>query len=249
MKEIPYQGLEYYYQFRLGRKVNVERMQATPNETIQQSNALSEFQAGLTAALRSWSALRTAVDSGWGGIESQMKAEDLRKNILACFDGTQSKPKISLEELEDNLSLYMEEEFSVVLDDDSEKQLAMLIFQMYETCSVGNFTLTKQVIENARIVSEAYTPKNNVISSEGEMDDASDEETEGTMDMSMNNTTFNAQEYASQHLFGVPKQIQNNTNNNVRPARQLGESAPEKPQEVMDEDGFAPVVSKRKGRR
>lgn len=223
-------------------------MEATSNETIQQqsNNAIAEFQAGVTAALRSWSALRTAVDSGWGGIESQMKAEDLRKSILTCFDG--SKPKISMEELEDNLFIYMEEEFSIVLDDDSEKQLAMLIFQMYETCSVGNFTLTKQIVENARIVSEAYTPGHNVITSEGEMDDGSDEETEATNNSgSMDMPTITAQEYASQHLFGAPKIP--NTTKNVQPARQLGEKSPEIPQEEMDEDGFAPVVSKRKGRK
>ena len=95
-------------------------MSATPAPT----HALSEFQAGVTAALRSWSALRTAVEGEWGGIESKAKAEDLRASVFSLFDGSSDKPKISLEELEDNLFDYMETEFSIVLEDGSERQVA-----------------------------------------------------------------------------------------------------------------------------
>ena len=53
--------------------------------------AIEEFRAGVTACLRSWSALRTAVESGWGGgeRESQGKADDLRKSIFDIMDGSQ----------------------------------------------------------------------------------------------------------------------------------------------------------------
>lgn len=60
-------------------------------ENSMSTNAIEEFRAGVTACLRSWSALRTAVESGWGGgeRESQGKADDLRKSIFDIMDGSQ----------------------------------------------------------------------------------------------------------------------------------------------------------------
>lgn len=55
------------------------------------TDAMEEFRAGVTACLRSWSALRTAVESGWGGgeRESQVKADTLRTNIFDIMNGSQ----------------------------------------------------------------------------------------------------------------------------------------------------------------
>ena len=54
------------------------------------ANNLEEFRAGVSACLRSWSALRTAVESGWGGgdRESQNKAEGLRQSIFETLNGS-----------------------------------------------------------------------------------------------------------------------------------------------------------------
>jgi pre-rRNA-processing protein TSR2 len=81
-------------------------------------NTIDEFRAGVTACLRSWSAFRTAVESGWGGgeIESQAKADDLRRSIFQIMDGSQCPPQnFDVNDLADNLSIYVEEEFSVTL--------------------------------------------------------------------------------------------------------------------------------------
>jgi pre-rRNA-processing protein TSR2 len=73
-------------------------------------SAIDEFRAGVTACLRSWSALRTAVESGWGGGEkqSQAKAEDLRQNIFNLLDGQKFPPSSDATDLADNLAIYME---------------------------------------------------------------------------------------------------------------------------------------------
>ncbi|KAL7447713.1 hypothetical protein ACHAWC_000050, partial [Mediolabrus comicus] len=109
----------------------------------------TSFQAGVTATLRTWSALKTAVDQSWGGTESSQKAEDLRSNIFTYFDGTSSNPKMTLYELEDNLGAYMEEEFGVVLEDNSEIEVADLIWRMYECCAKGDCGLANRVVEEA----------------------------------------------------------------------------------------------------
>ena len=120
------------------------------------------FQAGVTAALRSWSALHTAVEQSWGGNDSSAKAEDLRSNIFTFFNDSSSstyttaanKPKMSLDELESNLYSYMEEEYGILLEDNSEIEISTLIYNMYEDCCLKkngnvNVTLAMNVISNA----------------------------------------------------------------------------------------------------
>ena len=155
-----------------------------------------EFCTGVTACLRSWSALRAAVEGGWGGVESHAKAEFLRETIYQYFlpnrnnnhNGTSSSPRldikddddddhrknyptstkkrshvdnhsrsrstpmVSLEELEDHLAIYLEEEFAVQLEDDSERQVARTIWDLYETCLIqGTPSLARRVIESVHI--------------------------------------------------------------------------------------------------
>lgn len=219
-------------------------------------DALAEFQAGVTAALRSWSALRTAVEGDWGGAESKAKAEDLRSNIFEQFDAS-GKPKMTLEELEDNLAAYMEEEFSVVLEDGSERQLADVICRMYEACKTGDVALARQVVANAQAVVSSMPAQKVVVQSEGELDDDDDDDDNDNMDggaavSSTINQAMTAQQaassYAAEGLFGPLPTAARPPAANVPPPRQLGEPAPEKPQVEIDHDGFAPVAP-RKGRR
>eukprot|EP00985_Skeletonema_marinoi_P025389 scaffold18624_cov113-Skeletonema_marinoi.AAC.2 len=54
-----------------------------------------------------------------------------------------------------------------------------------------------------------------------------------------------ALEYSQGYLFGGPPKPKKE----LPPPRQLGEAAPETPMPVIDDDGFAPVVTKKKGAR
>jgi|EP00979_Chaetoceros_neogracilis_P010030 pre-rRNA-processing protein TSR2 len=199
--------------------------------------ATSEFHAGVTAVLRSWSALKTAVESEWGGVASKEKAEFLRSHILNCFDYKKSKPSIDMYELEDNLAVYVEEEFSIVIEDDSEKQIAQTIFTMYEHCGNGDFTLSRQIIANASNAVQGGGKA--VVQTEGELDEDSDDEMDTATSANV------AQEYAGDFLFGAPagqaKKISTGP-----PPRQLGETALDKPQPLVDDDGFAVVTKKGK---
>ena len=233
-------------------------------------NPYTNFQAGVTATLRSWSALRTAVEQSWGGTESPTKAEDLRTNIFTFFDGTSPKPKMSLEELEDNLLAYMEEEFGIVLEDGSEIEISNLIWNMYECCSKGDVALADSVVENAikaeELMKQGNIKKMNVIQSgedgdddDDDMDDDSDleggEQTASSTDanIDMGNVAQQQQQsvnmaetyLASGPLFGgQPK-----PKKDLPPPRQLGEPEPEKPQPEVDDDGFAVVTTKKRGKK
>ncbi|GAX17997.1 pre-rRNA-processing protein TSR2 [Fistulifera solaris] len=204
---------------------------------------MDEFRAGVTACLRSWSALRTAVQSGWGGVDSLAKAEYLRQHILE-FDFS----AMDCMDLEDNLAIFMEEEFSVVLEDDSERQLAETIWRMYEQCQQGDTTLARQMVavaETALAQVEEYPVQ--VQSTECDDDDDDDEAMEAdeapTLVPAVSAGTLSARDYANQYLFGPPRGSQLPTVPEG-PVRQLGEAAPPAPEPEMDKDGFMTVTTK-----
>lgn len=146
---------------------------------------MNEFRAGVTASLRSWSALRTAVDQAFGGSDSQQKAEDLRLNIYEHFDGTSIPPKsmVDVTDLEDSLAIFMEEEFSLTLEDGSEKQVADTIWRLYNTCASGDFSLVYQVIAVAEQASVTFKPTTQIQAPKEEEDcDDEDEEEGGGID-------------------------------------------------------------------
>ena len=188
--------------------------------TIEQATA--EFQAGVTEALRAWSALRTAVENEWGGIESRQKAEFLRNYIFESFDYGLSKAKIDMSELEDNLAIYMEEEFSITLEDDSEKQLAQLIWQLYQSCGKGDFSLSRQTVANSSNVPSS----NEKATVQCDSDDSDDE-------METSKPNFQP----SQYLFGVP-------HGEVDPNAPKPKPRQPKPAPIVDDDGFT-MVTKR----
>jgi pre-rRNA-processing protein TSR2 len=213
---------------------------------------IEEFKAGVTACLRSWSAFRTAVESGWGGgeRESQAKADDLRTNIFECMDGSSFPPRnVDVHGLADSLAVYLEEEFSVTLEDGSEMQVAEAIFAMYEGCHRGDFALAREMVARASGALE-FNAQFPVQIQATEHDDEDEEMTHSSTNPSnsihaaptpsSNLMPFN---YSEQPLFGKMLKVSVPSG----PVRQLGDSSEAQKIEVeMDDDGFAPV--KRKGR-
>jgi pre-rRNA-processing protein TSR2 len=232
---------------------------------------MDEFRAGVTACLRSWSALRTSVQNEWGGPTSVEKAESLRNEIISSL---QNRSLSDIMDLEDALAIYMEEEFSIVLDDGSEKQVADAVWRMYEEAGVGRSTLAMQVIQMAEQVTKEFGHLPLQVQSSEPMDDDDDDDDDDPMDAncisaasmvaeSTNiasnptctpSTIANITEYGSQPLFGLSreqKRLAIINKNAEQPVRQLGESLPEDPKEpqVLDDDGFAIVSTKRNASR
>jgi len=214
---------------------------------------MEDFKAGVTACLRSWSAFRTAVESGWGGgeRESQAKADDLRVNIFQCLDGSSFPPRnLEVHDLADSLAIYLEEEFSVTLEDGSDMQVAEAIFAMYEGCHRGDSTLAREMVAraNGALQFNAQFP---VQIQTTEHDDEDEEMTDSTPSLSSStqavptpSETLIPINYSEQPLFGtIPKVLASSGT-----VRQLGESPePQRVEVEIDDDGFAPV--KRKARR
>jgi pre-rRNA-processing protein TSR2 len=209
---------------------------------------MEEFRAGVTACLRSWSPLRAAVNSGWGGFESARKAEVLRDEIYTHFDGSSFPPKdMDIWDLEDMLAIYMEEEFSITLEDESEKQVALCIWHMYEDCSKGDVTLCRRTVQTAHAIEAQMNAFPVQVIEDEEMDEGDEDDNDnGDAPPTHPNATAAptaAQAYASGTLFAMESRKPAAPS---KPPRQLGEAPPEKPQVEVDEDGFAPITTKKK---
>jgi pre-rRNA-processing protein TSR2 len=230
---------------------------------------MDEFRAGVTACLRSWSALRTAVQNEWGGPTSIEKAETLREEIINAM---MQKKMTDIMDLEDALAIFMEEEFSIVLDDNSEKQVAGTIFRMFEEACCLNQTpaFALQIIQMAEKVTKEFGHLPLQIQSSEPMEEEDNEDDENDMipddNMDLNtdaavpktpveassNVLISPAEYASQPLFGLSREqrrLQILQRNEQR-VRQLGETAPEPDQQLAatDEDGFVSVSTSRRSK-
>ena len=232
------------------------------NSQNQSYDPILEFRAGVSACLSSWSALRTAVESGWGGgeRESQKKAEDLRAHIFQKMHGKKCPlPNYDSIDLADDLAIYIEEEFSVTLEDDSERQLAEVIFQMYERCLNGDPTFARQMVTKAAsaVALASQFPVQVQTTEHDDDDDEMDVAESSTMIGKTNATEIlgqqlssgaitpsNLVDYVSQPLFGKAKQQKSVPK---EPVRQLGQVLEDSGDVEMDDDGFAPV--KRGNRR
>ena len=249
-------------------------LQDMPLTRAQQTEiALTHFRAGITGLLRTWPALKTAVQNEWGGLESHDKAEDLRTNIFDNYDGSKSEP-MTIEALEDNLLLYLEEEFSVVLEDESERQIANVICELYKECSSGNTQMAERLVrlsieEGEKNVNQTAT----IMKGDIEMD-SDDESVEiirdtiienslesnhaniadmnsNTKEPSITDFQYNidiAKSFTEGPLFPGGRAKKFECTPNLPPPRQLGEPEPERPTVQMDENGFAPVQSRRSRR-
>eukprot|EP00592_Proboscia_alata_P016843 CAMPEP_0194400438 /NCGR_PEP_ID=MMETSP0174-20130528/127231_1 /TAXON_ID=216777 /ORGANISM="Proboscia alata, Strain PI-D3" /LENGTH=261 /DNA_ID=CAMNT_0039196989 /DNA_START=71 /DNA_END=855 /DNA_ORIENTATION=+ len=213
---------------------------------------IAEFQAGVTAVLRMWSPFRAAVDNQWGGIESHAKANDLRTSIFENFDLSQTKQRMDPTDLEDDLVIYLEEEFSIGLEDGSEKQVAAIICELYDSCAKGEVGLARSMVERALKIGIQPAAKV-VVQAGGEMEDSDDDDDDDVMECeesssaasAIGTVSQDAATYAAGSLFG-PDPLAMSSSAPLAPSRQLG--APREMEAVpeVDDDGFAAVPVRRR---
>lgn len=121
-------------------------------------------------------------------------------------------------DLEDILIQIMNDEFSILLEDQSEQHIAKVLEQLYLECTHGRYDLVQTLKQDSQKISGALKGKSQKLKKEGddEDDDSSDDDEEdGDEDMDVD-------------MESSPK-----------PRR-------EKAEPVIDEDGFETVVKKRR---
>lgn len=96
----------------------------------------SYLDLGITLALHNWPALTLAVQSNWGGPKSDDKRDWLCGAISEMLT---DRPETDAEDLEDVLIQVMNDEFDVVVDDESAAAVAAQIMDMKAQTVRGEF--------------------------------------------------------------------------------------------------------------
>src|SRR5689334_19930728 len=115
----------------------------------------------------------------------------------------------------------MSDEFSILLEDQSEQHIAKVLEQLFLECTHGKYDLVQTLKQDAQRVSGSYKASKGQNADDNDDDDSSDEEdegdNEGDMDVDMNEEGSTSSR--------APK---------------------EKLAPIIDEDGFETVVKKRR---
>ncbi|KAJ0253097.1 hypothetical protein HA466_0121850 [Hirschfeldia incana] len=112
--------------------------------TAEEMAVLNE---GIGLILSRWTAMRAAVDNGWGGRDSHLKAERTVSNALNYFIHLKD-PTMGFDGLADILENGLNE-LNTVADDGSLEEVTETLLDLYYECLEGNY----QRVENLRVTS------------------------------------------------------------------------------------------------
>lgn len=185
----------------------------------QPTTPTSYLDLGITLAIHAWPSLSLAVQSSWGGPTSSDKRDWL---CGAISDMLNERPETDAEDLEDVLIQVMNDEFDVVVDDESAAPVAAQIMDIKARVARGEVGYIQEMWENWQKKSQQKA--SNIaaafkrVEDEEDSDDDDDDDEEGGEggDVDMGEAPA---------LVRAPK---------------------EKPQPEVDEDGFTKVVGKKR---
>lgn len=102
----------------------------------QPTTPAAYLDLGITLAIHNWPALTMAVQSNWGGPTAGDKRDWL---CGAISDMVNERPETDAEDLEDVLGQVMNDEFDVVVDDESTVPVAEKIMEVRAQVARGEF--------------------------------------------------------------------------------------------------------------
>lgn len=113
-------------------------------ELSQPTTPEAYLDLGITLAINNWPALTLAVQSLWGGPTSSDKRDWL---CGAISDMMSERPETDAEDLEDVLIQVMNDEFDVVVEDESAAPVAAQIMEIKKGVEKGDFGAVQELME------------------------------------------------------------------------------------------------------
>ncbi|KAL4869071.1 hypothetical protein BDV12DRAFT_208806 [Aspergillus spectabilis] len=165
----------------------MSQQQTQPLPAIPET-ATAYLDLGITLAINAWPALTLAVSSNWGGPTSSDKRDWLCGAISEMLS---DRPETDAEDLEDVLIQVMNDEFDVVVDDESAGEVADRIIEIRGMVARGEYGGVREMWKgwerrSAQRGNNATAGFRRVEDQEGETDgeeDDSDNDEEGDVDM------------------------------------------------------------------
>ncbi|GME82745.1 unnamed protein product [Ambrosiozyma monospora] len=159
-------------------------------DTKQQSN----FELGVSMAIYKWDTLATAVENNWGGPQSAEKRDWITGLVIDLFAQQKELDIIYIHEV---LFNAMEDEFDVVVEDQSTVIVAQNIIKIYKQCKENNFAIVHNLYErflqkenyrkthglNSQKVQVGEDPSNPNVSDDDDDEEEDDDDDEDMMDV------------------------------------------------------------------
>ncbi|GFF39595.1 pre-rRNA-processing protein TSR2 [Aspergillus udagawae] len=188
------------------------------SQAEQPTTAASYLDLGITLTINNWPALTLAVQSNWGGPTSSDKRDWL---CGAISDMINERPETDALDLEDVLIQVMNDEFDVVVDDESAAPVAAQIMAIREQTVRGEFGFVQELWEAWQ--KKAQQKGNNVAAAFKRVEAEDDEDTDDEEDEDEDDEDVDMGEAPA--LVRAPR-------DRVEPE--------------VDEDGFTKVVGKKR---
>ncbi|KAL1220841.1 hypothetical protein V5N11_016849 [Cardamine amara subsp. amara] len=139
--------------------------------TAEEKAILNE---GIGLILSRWTAMRAAVENGWGGRDSQEKAELTVSNVFDYF--TLSKDPMDFDGLADILEKGLTD-LNTVAEDGSLDEVTDKLLDLYEECLEGNYKTVENLRNTNPRTSASVVKVSNGNDDEDEESDDEDEDT------------------------------------------------------------------------
>ncbi|EJD35946.1 hypothetical protein AURDEDRAFT_92875 [Auricularia subglabra TFB-10046 SS5] len=133
------------------------------------------FARGVIAILNAWPVLRLAVEQAWGGAESAAKRRWLAGEIVDAFESASAAHSPDAPYVEEMLLQVLQDEFEVVVDDDSSADVAKQIVQLWAGGDVQQSAVDALEAAEQRARGKRVVAQQGVGNSDDEWDDTDDE--------------------------------------------------------------------------
>lgn len=111
---------------------------------MDSTKALELFSEAVRATFARWTALNLAVSYRWGDGNEEQKREELVQHTIHGFAAKKRAPDPT--ELEDFLDTYLTDNFNLLADDDSPKEVSIVICRLYELIVAGRVQEAQQLL-------------------------------------------------------------------------------------------------------
>lgn len=127
------------------------------------------FVEGVDLIFSRWTALQLSIQMDWGGHDTAGKAEGFKESLVEYFE--REGKTLEPEYVEDALLETMATEFGVVLEDQSEREVAKALWTLYGQSIIGQTELLESLRQRQR-------PNNLALESQGTIIESSSDSSE-----------------------------------------------------------------------
>jgi hypothetical protein len=198
------------------------------------------FERAVVEIFKTWTVIRLAIDQDWSnGGRTREKVNEVVQELFTICLNRKRKPlspsnPADILTIAEFLAVKLYEKIEAELEDDSDREVSMIILRLLEECRLNNFNLAKQIIERAESLNNVAQCKFEDQTQLATEDDVLLDSLEGGM--------------SSMQIDTVMEEPENEVDNAPDNAAVLNNPANNTAQQgpTMDDDGFQTVTNRKR---